>query len=708
MPTRVTDRLLEARRRRFVGRSDERRFFQSAITAPELSFQVLHVYGPGGVGKTTLLREFSALSEQAQIPALYLDARNIEASPSSFIRSLELAMGLTPPASFFEVLASRPTRHVILVDTFESLASIETWLREVFLPELPENVLVVLAGRNPPEPGWRLDPGWQSILHTLALRNLNPAESRAYLDKRDIPGEQQQAVLDFTHGHPLALSLVADAFAQRPGFRFQPEAAPDVIKTLLEQFVQKVPGPAHRAALEACAQVRVTTEALLGQMLQQSDVFSLPRDDVSAQGVHEMFEWLRGLSFIESTGEGLFPHDLARETLVADLRWRNPDWHKELHNRARVYYTTHIPKASGLVQQRLLLDLVFLHRDNAVIRSMFEWQAGPGIVPDAIRESDVDLLVDMVARHEGAESAALAARWLDRQPEGITVYRDENGAPAGFFAIVDLQRAAPAEIQSDPATRVAWEYMQSHAPLRAGEVAAHYRFWMARDTYQSISPVQTMILLSTVRYQLITPGLAYHFLPCSDPDFWKGAFTYANLTRLAAVDYTIGGKTYGVYTHDWRVEPPFAWLALLAEREVASEPQAVPPTSKSESLVVLSEPDFAGAVRAALHDYTHPDLLKTSPLVQSRMVKAQCTPGAGRTERAAALQNLIRQAAESLQSTPREAKLYRALYHTYLQPAATQEQAAEALDLPFSTFRRHLKSGIDRVTEILWQQEIGR
>ncbi|HEX9077201.1 MAG TPA: ATP-binding protein, partial [Anaerolineae bacterium] len=268
MPTRVTDRLLEARRRRFVGRSDERRIFQSVLAAPELSFQVLYVYGPGGVGKTTLLREFAALCEQAQIPALYLDARNIEASPSSFIRSLELAMGLTPPTSFFEVLASRPTRHVILVDTFESLASIETWLREVFLPELPENVLVVLAGRNPPEPGWRLDPGWQSILHTLALRNLNPAESRAYLDKRDIPGEQQQAVLDFTHGHPLALSLVADAFAQRPGLRFQPEAAPDVIKTLLEQFVQKVPGPAHRAALEACAQVRVTTEALLGQMLQ--------------------------------------------------------------------------------------------------------------------------------------------------------------------------------------------------------------------------------------------------------------------------------------------------------------------------------------------------------------------------------------------------------------------------------------------------------
>jgi hypothetical protein len=174
------------------------------------------------------------------------------------------------------------------------------------------------------------------------------------------------------------------------------------------------------------------------------------------------------------------------------------------------------------------------------------------------------------------------------------------------------------------------------------------------------------------------------------------------------VDYTIGGKTYGVYTHDWRVEPPSAWLALLAEREVAPEAQFAPPASKSEPLVVLSEPDFAGAVRAALRDYSNPDLLKTSPLVQSRVVTTHASPGAGRMERATALQTLIRQAAESLQHTPREAKLYRALYHTYLQPAATQEQAAEVLDLPFSTFRRHLKAGIDRVIEILWQQELGR
>jgi hypothetical protein len=32
--------------------------------------------------------------------------------------------------------------------------------------------------------------------------------------------------------------------------------------------------------------------------------------------------------------------------------------------------------------------------------------------------------------------------------------------------------------------------------------------------------------------------------------------------------------------------------------------------------------------------------------------------------------------------------------------------AAERLDLPFSTYRRHLKTGIARVTELLWQHEV--
>jgi hypothetical protein len=46
------------------------------------------------------------------------------------------------------------------------------------------------------------------------------------------------------------------------------------------------------------------------------------------------------------------------------------------------------------------------------------------------------------------------------------------------------------------------------------------------------------------------------------------------------------------------------------------------------------------------------------------------------------------------------------LERTYLEPAATQEVAAELLDLPFSTYRRHLKSGLERLCAWLWEGEL--
>jgi energy-coupling factor transporter ATP-binding protein EcfA2 len=702
MASRLIDRLSEVRHLQFVGRNAERELFQSALAAAELPFLVLYVFGPGGVGKTTLLSEFAYLCEQAQAAAIYVDGRNVEPSPESFLNALRLAMDLTPPASPLQFLASQPHRCVILIDTYELLSPLDGWLRQTFLPQLPENVLVVLASCNPPSLTWRTDPGWQNLMRILPLHNLTLRESQAYLANRKIPSERYRAILDFTHGHPLALALVADTFAQRRDLHFQPETAPDVIQTLLERLVQKVPGPAHRTALEASALVRVTTEALLAEML------SMPDPSTSeGHGAHELFEWLRGLSFIEASQEGLFPHDMVREALTADLRWRNPDWYVELHRRARIYYTSRLRQTTGHAQQRGLFDYIFLHRDNPVVRPFFEWQASGNVLTDAMRDSDVPALTAMVARHEGEASACLATCWFTRQPERVLVFREREGQPAGFLAMVALHQAYPECISADPATQAAWRYLQDHAPLRPGEGATLFRFWMARDTYQAVSPVQSLIFVNAVQHYLVTPGLAFTFFACADPEFWAPVFAYADLVRIPEADFEVGGQHFGMYGHDWRVVPPLAWLALLAEREVAAELQTTPAPNGAEPLIVFSRPEFEAAVRDALHNFSHPDALYANPLLRSRVVVERTGAHAGASERVAALKSLITESIQSLQASPRQVKCYRALYHTYLHPAPSQEQAAELLDVPFSTFRRHLTSGFARIVDILWQREIG-
>jgi len=53
----------------------------------------------------------------------------------------------------------------------------------------------------------------------------------------------------------------------------------------------------------------------------------------------------------------------------------------------------------------------------------------------------------------------------------------------------------------------------------------------------------------------------------------------------------------------------------------------------------------------------------------------------------------------------RDEKLYRVLDLTYLNPLPKQEAVADRLGLSLSTYRRHLRAGIRRVSDWLWQQE---
>lgn len=691
MSSRLADRLSALRRQRFVGREAERNVFRSALSAPQLPFNVLHVHGPGGVGKTTLLREFGSLAAETGAGCAQLDARNVEAAPQAFQSALAAALG-APDAPPAETLAERGGRHVILVDTCELLRPLDGWLREDFLPQLPVETMTVLAGRDTPGEGWRSDPGWQALVRILPLRNLGPDDVRDYLVRRDVPAEQHQAVMEFTHGHPLALTLVADVIEQRPGQAFAAAESPDVIGALLERFASKVPTQRHRAALEASALLRVTTEPLLAEVLGV--------DDAS-----ELFAWLRSVSFVDSGPLGVFPHDLARDALSADLRWRNPDRFAELHSRARAYYARRLGEVGDLEQQRVLSDYVFLHRDNPLVKPFIDWgDTGTG-VPYPPRPEDAPRLREMVARHEGEASAGIAMHWLRRQPEGVLVMRGVHGEAAGFVCMVRLEQATAEDRRADPVADRALAYLESRAPLRAGERATFFRFWMDAEQYQAVGATQSLVFLKAAQHYLTTPGLAFSFFPLADPEFWAPFFGYIDLFPVPEVAYEVEGRRMTVFGHDWRVLPPLAWLDVLAQRELdttAPPPSAAPPPAPPPA---LDEAAFKDAVHEALRCFTRPRELRSSPLLQSRVVTARAGEGATDAERVPVLQALLRRAAETLRASPRQEKWADALRYGYLEPVSTQERAAQRLYVSFSTFRRHLKEGVDHVAETLWQWE---
>ena len=664
--------------------------FGSALAEEEPPFALLYVHGPGGVGKTVLLAEFSRLADEAGVPAVRLDGRDLEPSPPGFLAALGRAVDERPHGSPLEALARRP-RGVLLVDTYETLAPLDAWLREELLPELPGGHLVVLAGRDPPATGWRADAGWRDLARVVPLRNLRPEESRAFLDARGVPAARHPAVLSFTHGHPLALSLVADVAATGGDpTAFAPEQRPDVVRVLLERLVRDLPGPRHRQALEICAHIRVTTEALLASALDGDDA-------------PELFGWLRGLSFVEEGPYGLFPHDLAREVLDADLHWRNPEGYLELHRRVRRFIIAHLQQARGLDRQRAFFDLLFLHRGNPVMRASYDWAAFGTAHAEPATPQDREAVLAMVDRHEGAASARIADHWWRRQPEGFVAFRGTGGELIGFILSLALHRASPADLEADPAAAAAARFVDRYGPARPGEELIYFRFAMGSDTYQTVGAAWNLISATAAVEWLTNSRLAWTFLCLADPDAWHPTMVHLNQRRSPDAGFEVGGRRYAVYTHDWRAEPALAWLDRMAEHELATDPLVeVLEAETPAPLLVLSEPEFQAAVRQALRDDARPAALATNPLLRSRLA-TQATAG---VPTPATLQALLREAADSLRANPKDERLYRALAATFFQPAATQELAAERLGLPFSTYRYHLAGGIRRITERLWQREL--
>lgn len=678
---RVAHRLAAARRDRFIGRDAELALFRSALAAKKPPFTVLHVHGPGGVGKTTLLRELARAGRRAGRTVLALDARDIEPSRPALIRALGEALERKDVADRRRV--ALPPRSLVLIDTYERLAVLDAWLRDHLLPAWPDRVVVVLAGREPPAMPWRTDVSWAPLTHILELGNFASAESAAFLAARGVAASARPAAVDFTRGHPLALSLVADLLARRRARAFDPGQAPDVVKHLLGLFLESVPQGRRREALEVCAIARVTTERLLVELF-------------GAEEGGAAFQWLRDQPFMESGARGVFPHDLVRELLIAEARWRDETALRLVSRRVYRALQGQIREARSSHRQRLQMDALYVTRVRPTNAGFFDWGALDEVRVEPAQADDAAWIAALVERHEGAAAARLAREWWRRQPSAFHVFRRADEVRFGFLALLDLSDGS-ATVAVDPAVPPARAFVERHGPVRRGEGVVHLRWWMHAELYQAVTAAINLTAMHVVSHCLTRPGIAWNFVAMADPAFWTPHFDGVNFPRASEAGFEVGGRRYGVFAHDWRVEPAADWMMgagiAMPFAEVGTD-GASPPRA-------LAEPEFRRAVRAALRHYTRLDTLAESPLRGARLLQ-DSREGPPRT---AALQRLLREAVESLRANSRDLKLHRALWHTYLEPLPTQEAAAERLDVPFSTYRHHLARGIDRVTAWLWQRE---
>ncbi|MFJ6723767.1 AAA family ATPase [Streptomyces sp. NPDC091281] len=664
----LRDRLDSARRRAFVGRQDERDVFAAALSAADGSPGVFYVHGIGGVGKSALLRQFSDDARAAGRPVTEIDGRRLDVSPSAFLAAAgPLADGA-----------------VLVVDTFEYCQDLETWLREVFLPGLPHDCLVLVASRHSPDPAWTSDIAWSDTLRVMPLGNLRPGECAALMERKGVPERLRSALVGFSDGHPLALSLAAEVAARDDAGHPTWEPGQDVVSVLLPRLVGEVPSPRHRSALAVCALAEFTTEDLLRAVL--------PADEAA-----DLFAWLTGLPFTEFSSGGVFPHDVVRNALEADLRWRDQESYAALHQAVRNHLTARVRAEAGA---RATHGLLFLLRRSPVMAQFFHWHQPDDLFGDRYRETDRRRVLDLAEKAEGPQLAAIVAHWLDRAPESFEVCRRAStGRPVGFSAWLKLTAPSASDRAADPVVDAAWAHVEEYGPLRPGEHLGVSRFVIDPEHYEERSPVMDLMLFRNARAWVAGGGLAWSFCVTAHSELWEEGFAglqHFPLPRLPRV----GATDFGLFARDWRRAPLEPWLDQLAAQALSDGSAAVP-TERPEEFLVLSRTEFTSAVRSALR-LLHSDSLADSVLLRTQLF-GSLAPG----ERGDELRALLLRVIRAMASDPALSKPHRVLDATFLHAAPTQEAAARTLGLPFTTYRRHLTRGIDHVSEQLWRYETG-
>src|SRR5215813_1097337 len=273
----MKDLLAQSARETFVGRTEELLALSELLNdGPRLVF----LHGIAGVGKSALLSVFAERARAQGASVVELDCRTIEPTERGFLLALRTAIGgpISRLSQATPRLQSLGERVLLSLDNYEVFRLMDTWLRQAFVPLLPENVRVLIVGRDTPAHSWLTTPGWQGLVRPIPLDSLSESESIKLLVDSGTTEPEARLINRFALGHPLALKLAANVTMNPygtnglPGLGFQ-----RVFEQLMTLYLDDVHDPLTRRALDAASVVRRITVLLLQAMLPEAapqDVFA--------------------------------------------------------------------------------------------------------------------------------------------------------------------------------------------------------------------------------------------------------------------------------------------------------------------------------------------------------------------------------------------------------------------------------------------------
>lgn len=398
----------------FTDFEDIQQLFGQTVSSPMLIKRIFNIHGIGGVGKSSLLRILYLQYKKKRIPiALAIGQEN--KSPMDILSSWNedlksdgvLLMNFAKTLKHYRsipkyklkttetigpekvidiqrsilskpdndllsdpskkltedflndiTLVASEKRLVLMLDTFEELIVLDTWIRN-FAQKLHPNVLLVIAGRNMVDwkdqwPGWLahvdvqpIEPMTDDVMRELVCRYF---ATQIGVDSDPV---QVNKIIRIAHGLPLAVKIVGQIWIQTPHVKDFDEVEAGTISELVNQLLKGVP-PGIIPVLEAAATMRYFNKEIL-RVVAQTEV----------NDVYKKFQLLR---LVYSSINGHLPvfrlHEIFREVIDRSLQIDDPGRHRELHERAAVYFEKCLEKVTIEEAEKLRLEQLY-HRTRA-------------------------------------------------------------------------------------------------------------------------------------------------------------------------------------------------------------------------------------------------------------------------------------------------------------------------------------------------------
>lgn len=655
------------------GRGDEVALFERALVAPTRPFALLHVYGPPGIGKSHLLAHYARqCAGRARVITLERGVAR-DGDADWLDRALAGAVGVQGATGTWTRLADDPTPTAIFADDADPLG-----LLRAAGPRLPERCVLVVASRRPAKYESSESATFARHVCPVRLRDLDSEQASAMIDSHGVPASAQAAIRELAGGHPLALAIAASVAG-----RSASEAARVVTDALLALLRQETRHDEHRECLDIAAVAHVVREDLLCALGDPE------------RGVAQ-FEWLRGLSFVEAVPDGLVLHEAFRRAICSDLRWRNPTRFASIVRRVRERSIERIWAAPSEQRDRAIEDFCLRGPEVATAAGALTvtGDSSTGDGPGTARA--------ICSEHEGPGAARVLGEWSQRVPGSLQVSVDAKMTVRGLLLALPLGAArAHAETVADPGVLALLDATRAARTTAHDDRAVFVRSWMTRAHHQDPGPTSALLLAQIVKWQLGPAPLATTYVAFAQPSAFEGAIAAVGAEPVRNGAFRVDQTEHQVYRLDWRLVSPAICLAALADPRRVVTASATPGPMRR-----LDRSAFGSAVHDALRWYGDADALAASALLATHVVVATANGSAAQEDRVAALRALLLDAIAALSRTPKRAKLRRAVDRGYISGAATQQEAAELLDLPLSTYRRHLRSGVALVADFLWRRNL--